>query len=88
MRARELIGERVVALDGTSIGEVIDLEIDDQWKVSGLIISLEKDIAKRLGFRIAFRAKGKVPIDIVKGAKRFITLDVEGEDLLEKIEKL
>ncbi len=88
MRAKEIIGEKVVALDGEFIGEIEDLELDDDWKVRWLIVGLERNVAKKLGSKFGFRAKGRVPVEIVKGAKNYVTLSLEGEDLYSKIEKL
>ena len=88
MRPKEIIGEKVVALDGEFIGEVEDLELDDGWKVKWLIVSLERSVAKKLGSKFGFRAKGRVPVEIVKGTKNYVTLSLEGDELYSKIEKL
>ncbi len=88
MKAKELIGQKVVGLDGTSIGEVYDLEIDDRWKVVSLVIRLEKDVAKKMGFRLSFRPKGAVSTDLVKGMKDFITIEAEGEELIKAIRRM
>ncbi len=88
MRAKELIGQKVVGLDGTSVGEISDLEIDNNWKVVSLIIRLERDVAKRMGFKLSFRPKGIVTTELVKGTKDFITLEAEGEELIKAIKKI
>ncbi len=53
-----------------------------------MIISLEKDIAKRIGFRLSFRPKGVVFTQLVKGMKDFVTLGAEEEELIKAIRKL
>ncbi len=88
MRVKEIIGERVIALDGELIGEVEDLELDDDWRVTGLIVGLERGVAKKLGSKFGFRAKGKIPVEIVRGTKNYVTLSLGGDDLYSKIEKL
>ncbi len=88
MRVKDILKERVIALDGEFIGEVEDLEIDDEWRVRWLIVSLERSVAKKLGSRFGFRAKARVPVEIVKGVKNYVTLSLEGEALYSKIEKL
>lgn len=88
MRARELVGEKVIALDGESVGIVEDLEIGEDWKVTGLIVRLEREVAKKLGSRFGFKVKGKIPVDLIQGTKNFITLSLDGDELYSRIEKL
>lgn len=88
MRARELIGEKVISLDGEFVGVVEDLEINVDWRVSRLIVRLERKASKKLGARFGFRARGKVPVDIVHGTKNFVTLSLKGDELYSRIEKL
>ncbi len=88
MRVKDLLGEKVIALDGEFVGEVEDLELDDDWRVRWLIVGLERSVAKKLGFRFGFRAKAKVPVEIVKGVKKYVTLSLEGDDLYSRMEKL
>jgi len=88
MRAKEILREKVVALDGEFIGEVEDLELSDEWRVEWLIVSLERSVAKKMGSKFGFRAKGRIPVDIVKGTKNYVTLSLEGDELYSKIEKL
>ncbi len=87
MKAKDVIGQRVIASDGSSVGEVVDLLITDDWKVEYLVVRLERDVAKAVGFRFSIRPKGLVPVSLVRGFKDYITLGAEGEELYRQIRK-
>ena len=87
MKAREVIGQKVIASDGSSIGEVVDLLISDDWRVDYLVVRLEREVAKAVGFRFSLRPKGLIPVSLIKGFKDYITLGAEGEELLRQIKK-
>ncbi|RLE91153.1 MAG: photosystem reaction center subunit H, partial [Thermoprotei archaeon] len=40
MKATEIIGKDVVTLDGGKVGKILDLIIDDNWIVRGLLLRL------------------------------------------------
>ncbi len=87
MRAKEVIGQKVITLDGANVGEVVDLEIGDDWRVEHLVVKLERDIAKEMGFKFTLRPKGLVPVSLVKGYRDYITLEVEGKELRDHVKK-
>lgn len=75
MRVKELLGKEVVTEDGVSIGTVEDLEIEN-WTVSRLILRLNRDAAKAIGVRLAFRPRGSVSTSYVKGVGDYVTLSI------------
>jgi sporulation protein YlmC with PRC-barrel domain len=60
---KSLLGKEVITSDGVYVGEVVDVEISEDWRVAKLIVRLERDAAKALGSRLALRPRGAVDFE-------------------------
>ena len=72
IRLSDLLGQRVVAENGSQLGHVYDVRVrrqGDDWQVSGVVIG-SRGVAERLGLRTGRRAEpllsdGLIPWDAV-----------------------
>ncbi len=85
---KSLLGKEVITSDGVYVGEVVDVEISEDWRVAKLIVRLERDAAKALGSRLALRPRGAVDVSKVKGLGDYVTLSVNFSELKEAVELL
>ena len=85
---KSLLGKEVITSDGVYVGEVVDVEISEDWRVAKLIVRLERDAAKALGSRLVLRPRGAVDVSKVKGLGDYVTLSVSFSELKEAAELL
>ncbi len=72
----ELVGKKVVGVNGDAIGEVKDVEFDNNtWKISDLLVKLTDKAASELGF---IRISGGLgPVTMTRGSKTvFMPVDL------------
>lgn len=67
----------VLSSDGTVVGTVEDVTIDDQWNIKGLTLRLDKNVARSMGKPVpAFSAlKLDVGLDIIKSIGEKVVLN-------------
>jgi sporulation protein YlmC with PRC-barrel domain len=66
--ANELVGKKVVGVNGDAIGEVKDVEFDNStWKIIDLLIKLSDKAASELGFTKVSGGLG--PVTLTRGNK-------------------
>lgn len=59
----EIKGKKVIAKNGMRIGEVEDVELDDNtWTVTKVDVKLTDEVAKLYGTKSGFMAKSVVPL--------------------------
>ena len=64
----ELVGKKVVGLNGDAIGEVKDVEFDNStWKINDLLVKLTGKAASELGFTKISHGLGAV--NVTRGGK-------------------
>ncbi len=85
--ANELVGKKVVGVNGDAIGEVKDVEFDNStWKISDLLIKLTDKAASELGFTKISGGIGPVtltrgnrtvfmPVNLVASVRDIITVN-------------
>ncbi len=85
--ANELVGKKVVGVNGDAIGEVKDVEFDNStWKISDLLIKLTDKAASELGFTKISGGLGPVtltrgnrtvfmPVNLVASVRDIITVN-------------
>ena len=85
---KSVLGKKVITSDGVYVGEVVDAEVSEDWRVVKLVVKLNRDAAKALGSRIAFRPRGAIDVLKVKGLGDYVTLSVSLAELKEAAELL
>lgn len=88
MLIRELLGKKVVTVDGLDVGVIEDVQVSDDWRVQGLILRLTRVAAKEIGIRLSLRARGVVDTSLVKGIGDYVTVGVERSKLREFVKPL
>ena len=88
MRAREVLGKKVVTRDGGLVGRVADLELTDDWRVPRLILSLRREAARSAGARFPLRPKSAIKSSAVAGVGEFVTLTCGWSELSSVLEKI
>ncbi len=58
----DLKGKEVYAKRGIKIGEVEDVELDDNWQVKALDVKMNENVAKALGEKAGFMERKVVPL--------------------------
>ncbi len=58
----ELKGKHVIAKRGIMVGEVEDVELDNNWQVKALDVRMNEDVAKVFGEKAGFMKKQIVPL--------------------------
>ena len=63
VKSENLRGKKVFAANGMEIGELDDVEIDENtWAIKTLYVILRDDVAKLYGIKTGFRKEAIVPI--------------------------
>ncbi len=62
VKIEEIKGKKVIAKNGMNIGEVEDVELDDNWAVTKVDVKLNDDVAKLFGTKGGFMTKSVVPL--------------------------
>ena len=85
---KSLLGKGVITSDGVYVGEVIDVDVSEDWRVVKLVVKLKRDAPKSLGSRMALRRRGAIDVSKVKGLGDYVTLSVSFSELKEAAELL
>jgi len=85
---KSLLGKEVITSDGIYVGEVVDVDVSEDWRVIRLVVRLKRDAAKALGSRMALRPRGAIDVSKVKGLGDYVTLNVNFSELKEAAELL
>ena len=72
----KLKGKMVVTNDSFNVGEILEANMDDDWKITHIQVKLTKEATKELGFRkpVLGHIAICLPVYIVKGFGDVITL--------------
>ncbi|MCW4029380.1 MAG: PRC-barrel domain-containing protein [Candidatus Bathyarchaeota archaeon] len=63
VKIEEIKGKKVIAKNGMRIGEVEDVELDDNtWTVTKVDVKLTDEVAKLYGTKSGFMSKSVVPL--------------------------
>jgi sporulation protein YlmC with PRC-barrel domain len=76
VKIEEIKGKKVIAKNGMNIGQVEDVELDNNWGVTNVDVKLNDDVAKLYGTKGGFMTKSVLPLpsDIVGPIEKEITL--------------
>ena len=67
MRAKDVIGKKVIDTNGTAVGEVEDVEFDWESKaVTGLVIGGKGEMAEKLFGRLGARSTPDVAVPVAE----------------------
>jgi sporulation protein YlmC with PRC-barrel domain len=85
----DMKGLAVVAGEGRVIGKVTDVMLDpDGWRVSGLVVKLDKEAAERLGRHKTFGSPTAViRVEHIKGVSQTVVLHEGLTELASAVEE-
>ena len=78
-----LNGKKVITTDAFNVGEVSEAMMDDNWKITHVLVNLTKEATRELGFKkpILGHVVICLPVNHVTGFADFITLNKTREEL-------
>ena len=87
INADEILGKTVIGAAGNYIGEVSNIEIEnDTWHVANLQIKLSDKVAKEFGLKKPLKSSSiKIPTSLVRNVGILITLTLSVDDLSKYI---
>jgi sporulation protein YlmC with PRC-barrel domain len=78
-----LNGKKVITTDAFNVGIVSEAMMDDNWKITHVLVNLTKEATRELGFKkpILGHVVICLPVDYITGFADFITLNKTREQL-------
>ena len=86
MEIGKMKGKQVITTDAFYVGEISEAKIDEDWRITHILVKLTKEATKGIGFKKPLLGHVTIclPINYVKGVKDVITLNLSRAEL-EKI---
>ncbi len=83
MKSDELIGKEVVGSGGWKIGNVKDVNFDQQtWRIGSLVVNLDRDVAKEFEMqKLVFKSTIHLDVDSVKSIGDHVMLSTTKSDV-------
>ena len=86
MEIGKLKGKQVITTDAFYVGEISEAKMDEDWRITHILVRLTKEATKGIGFKKPLLGHVTIclPVNYVKGVKDVITLNLSRAEL-EKI---
>jgi sporulation protein YlmC with PRC-barrel domain len=83
VRVSEINGKKVITTDAFNVGKVSGAEMDDQWKITHVLVDLSKEATNELGFKKPMLGHITIclPVKVIQGLGDVITLSKTREGL-------
>jgi len=83
MEIGELKGKQVITTDAFYVGEISGAKMDEDWRITHILVKLTKETTKGIGFKKPLLGHVTIclPVNYVKGVRDVITLNLSRAEL-------
>ena len=76
-------GKKVITTDAFNVGKVSGAEMDNQWKITHILVDLSTDATNELGFKkpVFGHITICLPVKLIQGVEDVVTLTIKRDGL-------